>query len=1342
MNHKLLLPAIIAIFLLFSTTIKAQIQFSAEYGGAYNEDGRWMEQLPDSGYIMTGGTSTYSNGQMDIWLVRADKYGNTMWTKSIGSTVFDFANMIRLTSDGGFIIAGLTNQTGSNDGWLIKTDGLGNVQWSTLVGDSGLQEFEAVIPTQDGGYATLGVNNTTGTQYYDMFLVKFNSTGVVQWQKNIGGASYEIGNAIQQTADGGFILGGQTYSYGNLDGDYYMVKTDSLGIVQWEKTYAQPGLQEAHYVQITPDGGFIMTGDADGLTNGYGDTDIWTIRTNSSGDTLWTKIYGGTKKDGGKTIENTSDGGFIMAGITRSFSLINPNYYLVKTDSQGIIEWSNYSYGNAYHDHAYRGLETSDGGFAEFGYFRNAQGFMNFNLVKLGPNGGVTKDVALDRIVAPDFNICRTSTGQLKFSIKNYGATNEQNIPVVAMIDNGSTVTTLRDTLYGQLNPAGARTIVFNSTYNFSSPGTYTVTAYIPHRSNDISYSNDTIINTITVLPTTNDPTGISSISCIAGSLTLNASPGSSADSLFWYDASSGGNLVSTGTVFTTPSISSSTSYYVKAVKGKGFKVGPVDNSIGNGTNSANGILKFDSRVPFKLISVKVYANNSGTRIFELRNSAGTLLQSKSIIVPTGEQRVFLDFDVPEGNDFQLGLGTGSANLFRNGSGATFPYSVSRTVEIYGTNSSNTGTYYYFYDWYIFVPYENCGSNMVTVPALIGTTPTNAFDRSRCGDGTVTLTANSPSAISWYDLPTGGTLLSSSSSYTTASLTTSTTYYLQTGNCSSRIAVSANVNAQSLDPIVADETRCGPGSVTFNATSTDPVRWYDAVTNGTLLGTGNSFTTGFLNSTTAFYAIAGNTCPSSVIPVQATITSSTPPSVNNVTSCGPAAVTLTAASPNQVVWYNNPNGTNPLDTTYSFVTPILSSSSTFYAQALGACPSALMPVNINLIVIDPPFGTGAARCGAGSVVLTAQSLDTVTWWTAATAGSNVASGLAFTTGILSSSTTYYAQANAQGCISSRTPVIATVNITTPPTITNGAHCGQGTVNLSAAAADSIYWYDAPTGGNLLITGTSYTTPVLTSTTVYYVQALLSCPSVRVAVTASILAGTATSPVVTANANCGPGTVTLSATASDPIIWLDAPNGTTVGSGNTFTTPLLNNSTTYYAVAGAPGCYSNPVTVVATIHTLPSVNIGPPVIDLISGNTLTLDAGPGFASYNWSTSAVTQSIVVSTGNVYWVVVTDGNNCTASDTMTVNLITGINAIALKGISVFPNPVVGILILESEIIFEETEIRLMDLSGQLILKDHHTGNGTLHKRYDLSSLPSGTYFLKLYNVKGSYTKTIIIQ
>ena len=1419
--RKLFQTIAILLLLVFKIDVNAQIAFSQQYGGVYNEDGRWMEQLPDSGFIMTGGTTTYSNGQTDIWLVRTDAYGAVLWTKSIGGAFFDFANMVKPVS-GGYIICGVTNRNGSDDAILVKTDLLGNTLWTRVIGDGGIQWFEAVEPTTDGGYACLGVN-TSGTHGgYDFYLVKFDAAGTQEWEKNIGGGSFEIGNSIQQTADGGYILAGQTYSYGAGDGDYYLVKTNSLGVVQWEKTYAQPHLQECHYVQITPDGGYILVGDADTVPNGLGDTDVWMIRTDSLGSILWDKVYGGTKKDGGKTVENTSDGGFIIAGITRSFGLINPNYYLVKTDDMGNLQWQLTSYGTSHHDHAYRAIETSDGGFAEFGFFRNSSNAMDFALVKLGPSAGITKDIAVDEIVAPIPIICRSNDIELGVQLTNYGATNEINIAVTMSIDNGTTITNLTDTFVGSLTPNATTVLDFSDKYDFNLNGTYNLKAYIQHRNSDISYTNDTAYQTITVIDPTGDPATISAVRCTNGSLTLNSVANNSADSMFWFDAATNGNLIATGNSYITPSLSNTATYYVQSIKGKGNKVGMPDNSAGSGSTSSSGYLKFDSRKHFKLVSVLVYPSSSGNRTIELRNSGGNVLQSKTINLPSapGGIRVYLNFDVPEGNDLQLGLGSSSASLFRNSSGAQFPYSVSQTVEIYGTNSSNNGTYYYFYDWYVFVPSLNCESNRIPVQARIGASTTSTFDVARCGNGTVTLTANSSGTVNWYTASSGGSPIASGNTFTTPSLNTTTTYYVEESTCPNRIAVDAIINPISAPPTSSNVSRCGPGSVTLTATSPDPIKWYNAAVNGTVMHSGSPFNTPFLSSTTTYYAVAGTSCPSTAVAVNAIINGAATPTVSGATACGPASVTLTANSPDPISWFTVPSGGSPIATTGTYTTPILAQPTTYYVEAGTSCPSPRVPVVANVNVTDPPVGTGASRCGAGSVVISAQSLASITWWTQATGGSQVGSGAIFTTPSLSTSTTYYAQASSNGCPSQRTAVTANVSVTSTPVITNGAHCGPGTVVLSATSSDTVYWYTAASGGSPIATGLSYTTPSLTNTTTYYAQASLACPSPRVPAVATIASQSA-DPVTTNGSKCGPGQVVLSASSPDPITWYDAPGGNVVGTGSPFSTPSISATTTFYAVAGISGCLSNPIAavatinplptapvvtgsqncgpgqltlnasasnpitwysaatggtllstgssytanftttttvyvesnngtcpsarvpVIATIYPLPFVNIGPPTLIINSGQSSVLNAGPGFASYLWSTGATTQTLTVSTAGTFFVTVTDGNSCVGSDTIVVSINTGIQDAANNLIqSIYPNPTTGVVHVTLNNHGSQLQLQILDVTGRIVLLDRFSDNGVFMKNYDLSAIAKGVYYIQVLSSEGNTTHSLVVQ
>ena len=1163
MKHFLTLFAIVAL-IFFGNIASAQITFNTQYGGTYDEDGRWMEQTADSGFILVGGTTTYSVGQSDIWLVKTDAYGNQQWQKSKGGTSFDFANMVKITSDGGYIIAGLTNSygAGNDDGYLVKTDANGNTQWTQTYGDTGIQQFEAVVQTADGGYACVGINYTNGTGYYDIWLVKTNASGVLQWQKNLGGGSYEIGNSIQITPDGGYIIAGQSYSYDSTSA-YFLIKTNSLGVEQWHKTFATGHLCEAHYVQNVPGGGYIMCGDADTTYDGLGETDLWVIRTDANGDSLWAHAYGGTKKDGGKTIEPTSDGGYIMAGITRSFGIINPDYYAVKIDSGGVIEWTQH-YGQAYHDHAYRGVQTSDGGYAFFGYYRNQANRLNYGLVKIGPGGGVTKDIAIDRIESPTNIICTSSGSPIKLLLTNYGGTNESNIVCYLLASGPGGTVLYQDTMTGSVAPGTSVSFTFSPLlFNSLGQGTYDLKAYTIHRNGDISYTNDTITATLTVIAPAPDPTTTSAVACTGpASLTLGAA---GSDSLFWYDG--GGIMVGSGASFTTPSLNATTTYYAENQKGKGNKVGATSNAIGSGgyLNGTYG-LAFDARKYFKLISVLVYANTAGNRTIELRDANNNLLQSGTYDLVAGAQRVYLNFDVPQANDLKLVLGAGSGQLYRNNSGANYSnYDVSQTIEIYAPTAGNLSYYYYFYDWYIFVPYENCVSNRIGADATIGTASTTAFDVTRCGNGTVTLTATSTGSLDWYDAAAGGNLLVSGNTYTTPSISTTTTYYLEVNGCAPRIAVQAIVEQVAADPVSADVNRCGPGSVTLTATAAAQVYWYDAPAGGNLVATGSPFNTPFLNATVTYYVQAGDVCPSNRIPVQAIINSATAPVGTDATACGPISVMLSATSINNILWFDAAIGGNQVGAGPVFNTPVLTVNTTYYAEAQSTCVSVRTPVTAYITTINDPVTVDGSHCGPGTMVLSGASNNTVNWYDVAAGGTILSTGINFTTPLLTSTTVYYVEATDGICSSARIPVTATIVENQPPVVTSNFNCGPGTVTLTASAGDTIYWFDAPVGGNLVGTGSPFTTPSLVSTTTYYAQTTLACPSSRVSVDAEI-ASISADPTTTDDNICANNTGLLTASSPDSITWYD-DQGVPVGTGSSFTTPVLSTTTIYYAVAG-------------------------------------------------------------------------------------------------------------------------------------------------------------------------------
>ncbi|MFA5781396.1 MAG: PKD domain-containing protein, partial [Bacteroidales bacterium] len=247
----------------------------------------------------------------------------------------------------------------------------------------------------------------------------------------------------------------------------------------------------------------------------------------------------------------------------------------------------------------------------------------------------------------------------------------------------------------------------------YASNGIYDVTLVTTN-----SLGSDTLIkNMYLTVDKPSDPSGIPAWRCDSGSVILLASGGVT---LNWYNTPAGGNILFTGDTFITPVLGATTTYYVQNAIGQASQyVGPVDNTFGGGayfTSNTYHYLKFNCYTPATLKSVKVFANSAGYRTIELTNSAGTLLMDTTVNIPSGQSRVTLDFDIPVGTGLRLGT-AGQNNLWRNNSGASFPYTLPGLVSITGNSASDPGYYYYFYDWE--VDKAGCSSNMVPVTAGI-----------------------------------------------------------------------------------------------------------------------------------------------------------------------------------------------------------------------------------------------------------------------------------------------------------------------------------------------------------------------------------------------------------------------------------------------------------------------------------------------------------------------------------------------------------------------------------------------------------------------------------------------
>ena len=193
---------------------------------------------------------------------------------------------------------------------------------------------DAVQQTLDGGYIIVGYNNSSSTGYHaDVYMVKVDPSGDIQWTKTYGGSDSDYGRSVRQTSDGGYVIVGETYSFGAGRGDVYLIKTDSAGNPLWTRTYGSAQAEEGTSMELTPDGGYIIVGSTFSFVSNH--ADVYLIRTNPLGDSLWTRTYGGPSSTWGTSIQITSDGGYVFVANT-----ISSGIYLVRTDSAGDTLWT------------------------------------------------------------------------------------------------------------------------------------------------------------------------------------------------------------------------------------------------------------------------------------------------------------------------------------------------------------------------------------------------------------------------------------------------------------------------------------------------------------------------------------------------------------------------------------------------------------------------------------------------------------------------------------------------------------------------------------------------------------------------------------------------------------------------------------------------------------------------------------------------------------------------------------------------------------------------------------------------------------------------------------------
>lgn len=309
------------------TDSTGQLMWGRIYGGDHVDIAKDICPTQDGGYIITGNTRSFQpdvhekDKSKELLVLKIDKEGNIEWSKTYGGDNHDYGFCIRQTLDGGYIIAGETNSFGSSssDVYVLKIDYEGNIQWSKRMGGKNLEYAFEIVETYDG-YVLAGETNTFGVGQYDIFLMKIDKDGEVIWTKTYGGVSEEYGYDLEYTEDEGFVLTGSSYSFGLGKLDYYVLRLDKQGNILWGRVYGGESDDQAHSVKELKNGDLLVAGFSSSFFHQLNGEDVYVLRLSDKGVVRWSKIYGGKFGDYAVYCLESKKGDFLVAGETASFN--------------------------------------------------------------------------------------------------------------------------------------------------------------------------------------------------------------------------------------------------------------------------------------------------------------------------------------------------------------------------------------------------------------------------------------------------------------------------------------------------------------------------------------------------------------------------------------------------------------------------------------------------------------------------------------------------------------------------------------------------------------------------------------------------------------------------------------------------------------------------------------------------------------------------------------------------------------------------------------------------------------------------------------------------------------
>lgn len=400
--------SVISVWIVFLAMVPLQAQWVRTYGGRDDDRAYSIRQTSDGGYIVAGYTLSFGAKDKDAWIFKLNPAGAIEWQKRYGDEGDDEARSIRPTHDEGYVIGGLIYFGGMgfypDDIWVYKLDSSGDVVWQQFNGDvdphfHSNEAAYSVFPTSDGGCILAGerlINyESPSERSYRFNVLKVDADGLAEWQNFYGSKAYDDkARSIQETSDGGYIVAGSTESYGAGEQDFWIIKLDSAGENVWQKTYGGDQDDYAESIQQTEDGGYIIAGVTKSF--GVGQTDFWLIKIDRDGDIEWEKTYGGIEDEYAHSVQQTTNGGYIVAGATRSFGEGELDILVLRLHPDGDIRWQR-TFGGFSYESAFEVQQTNEGGFVVVGNTDSfGAGHRDIVVLKFDTNGQISSKEKLE----------------------------------------------------------------------------------------------------------------------------------------------------------------------------------------------------------------------------------------------------------------------------------------------------------------------------------------------------------------------------------------------------------------------------------------------------------------------------------------------------------------------------------------------------------------------------------------------------------------------------------------------------------------------------------------------------------------------------------------------------------------------------------------------------------------------------------------------------------------------------------------------------------------------------------------------------------------------------------